>query len=45
MEQRPEHRRTVSHDLEDDSRYIIVKDSDPGKDIIITTQIYDIPSP
>lgn len=44
MEARPEHRRTASHDPDGDSRYIFVKDSDPGREIIITTQIYDIPT-
>jgi hypothetical protein len=43
MENRPEHRRTVSHDPDGDSRYIFVKKSDPGREITITTQLYDIP--
>ena len=43
MEARPEHRRTISHNLNSDSRYILVKDSDPGREIIITTQLYDLP--
>ena len=43
MTMRAEHRRTVSHDAAGDSRYILVKDSDPGKEIIITTQLYDFP--
>lgn len=43
MQSRPEHRRTISHDLLDDSRYVFVKESDPGRDIIITTQLYDFP--
>lgn len=45
MEVRPEHRRTASHDPNGDSRYIFVKESDPGREIIITTQIYDLPTP
>jgi len=44
MEGRPEHRKTVPHDPDGDSRYIYVKASDPGKEIIITTQLYDVPS-
>lgn len=44
MEARPEHRRTASHDPDGDSRYIFVKDSDPGREIIITTQMYDVPT-
>ncbi len=43
MEERPEHRRTVSYDPDDDARYILVKESDPGREIIITTQLYDTP--
>ncbi|OHB61858.1 MAG: hypothetical protein A2Y76_14930 [Planctomycetes bacterium RBG_13_60_9] len=43
MQGRREHRKTVSHDAEGDSRYIYVKGSDPGKEIIITTQLYDMP--
>jgi hypothetical protein len=43
MTKRAEHRRTVSHDAAGDSIYILVKDSDPGKEIIITTQLYDFP--
>lgn len=42
MEARPEHRRTVSFDPNGDARYIFVKESDPGHEIIITTQLYDI---
>jgi len=44
MEARAEHRRTVSRDLAGDSRYVYVKDSDPGRDIIITTQLFDVPT-
>jgi hypothetical protein len=44
MEQRSEYRRTVSYDPHKDSRYIFVKESDPGREIIITTQLYDIPT-
>jgi len=43
MESRPEHRKAVKHNLEGDSRYIFVKESDPGREIIISTQLYDIP--
>lgn len=44
MEGRPEHRQTVHHDPNGDSRYIFVKKTDPGKEIIITTQLYDVPT-
>jgi hypothetical protein len=29
--------------LEGDSRYVLVKQSDPGREIILTTQLYDMP--
>ncbi len=44
MSLRQEHKRTVMHDVTGDSRYIFVKESDPGKDIVLTTQLYDIPT-
>lgn len=44
MELLPEHRKTVSHQPEGESRYILVKESEPGKEIIVTTQLYDIPT-
>jgi hypothetical protein len=43
MQGRPEHRRTAAHDPNGDARYIFVKDSDPGREVIITTQLYDMP--
>jgi len=44
MEGQSAHRRTVHHDPDGDSRYIFVKKTDPGKEIIITTQLYDVPT-
>jgi hypothetical protein len=44
MESLPEYRKTVFHKAEGDSRYILIKESEPGKEIIVTTQLYDIPS-
>lgn len=44
MRSRCEHRRTVAHDPKGDSRYILVKESDPGRELIITTQLYNVPS-
>ncbi len=41
---RPEHRKTLIHDPDGDSRYVLVKEDDPGREIILTTQIYDVPS-
>ena len=43
MENRQEFKKTIFHKLDGDSRYIFVKESDLGKEIIITTQLYDIP--
>lgn len=37
-----EHKKTVHHDPSGDSRYILVKATEPGREIIITTQLYDI---
>jgi hypothetical protein len=44
MESLPEHRKTVFHQADGNSRYILIKESEPGKEIIVTTQLYDIPS-
>jgi len=38
------HRKAVSSDSAGNGRYVFVKESDPGRDIIITTQLFDIPS-
>jgi hypothetical protein len=38
------HRKSLSHDATGNGRYVFVKDSDPGRDIIITTLLFDIPS-
>lgn len=43
MESRTEHRRTLFHNRDGDYRYIFIKTDDPGKEIIITTQLFDIP--
>ena len=42
MESRPEHRKTVTHEQEGDSRYIFAK-PDGAAEIVITTQVYDMP--
>lgn len=41
--QRPEYRKTVSHDSQGDARYVMVKPSDPGKEIHVCTMLFDIP--
>jgi hypothetical protein len=38
------HRKTVSNDATGNGRYIFVKESDPGREIIITTLPFDIPT-
>lgn len=43
MEALTEHRKTETHKPNGDSRYVLVKASEPGKEIIVTTQLYDIP--
>jgi len=43
MEGRPEYRKTVKHDSNGDSMYVFIKESDPGREIIITTQLFDVP--
>jgi hypothetical protein len=40
---REEHRRTVKQDQDGDAQYILVKQSEPGREIILTTQLYDVP--
>lgn len=42
---RPEHRRTVMHSDSSESRYIFVKQSDPGREIMVTTMLFDVPAP
>jgi len=44
MESHEGHKKTVSFNSDGDARYIFVKKSDPGREIIITTQLYDIPA-
>ncbi len=44
MQERPEHRKTVTHDPNGNSRYILVKTEEPGREIVITTMIFDVPT-
>lgn len=37
------YRKTTAHDSTGDSRYVLVKESDPGREILITTQLFDVP--
>ena len=44
IENHPEYKKTeYFKNSKGFSRYILVKNSEPGKEIIITTQLYDIP--
>jgi hypothetical protein len=43
LELRAEFRKTLEHKPLGDSRYTLVKPSEPGREIILTTQLYDIP--
>lgn len=38
------HRKTVSNDPTGSGRYIFVKESDPGREIVVTTLLFDIPN-
>jgi hypothetical protein len=44
MEGRSEHRKTVFYQPSGDSQYVLVKEADPGREITVTTQLYDIPT-
>lgn len=44
MEARPEYRKTVTHDPNGDSRYVFVKATHPGREITVTTQLFDLPT-
>ena len=44
MEKRKEWRKSISHNIDAGSRYVFVKESDPGREIIITTMLFDIPT-
>jgi hypothetical protein len=43
MTARPEFRKCVSNNPDGDARYIFVKSSDPGREVIVTTQLFDLP--
>ena len=44
IQERTELVKTIYKDKDGESRYIFIKPSEPGKEIILTTQIYDIPN-
>lgn len=41
---RPEWRKTVNSDLNGESRYVLVKESDPGREVHVCTMLFDIPT-
>ena len=43
MEKRTECKKTVSHEDDGESRYIFVKESEPDREITITTMLFDVP--
>jgi hypothetical protein len=43
MVARPEFRKTIAHGHNGDSRYVLVKTSDPGREIHICTMLFDVP--
>ena len=43
MESRIEHVKTIAHSVDDDSQYAFVKPEEPGREITITTQLYNMP--
>lgn len=44
MISREEHRKTVASGSDSDGRYVFVKTSDAGREIIITTMLFDMPT-
>jgi len=43
MESRKENRRTQFYNKDGYARYTFIKEDDPGREIIVTTQLFDIP--
>lgn len=39
-----EYRKTIHHNPDGESRYILIKRAEPGREVIVTTQLYEIPS-
>ena len=44
MSQRKEHRRTLLNKPDEGGRYVFVKESEPGREIIISTLLFDVPT-
>jgi hypothetical protein len=43
MTTRKEWKQTVAHDVQGDSQYVFVKADDSSGEILITTQLFDVP--
>jgi hypothetical protein len=41
---RPEFRKTIAHDPTGDSRYVLVKPAEPGREIQVCTMLFDVPT-
>ena len=37
------HHKSISHDATGNGRYVFVKDADPGREIVISMLLFDIP--
>ncbi len=42
---RLEHRKTLAHDPNGDSRYVLIKKEEPGREIHLCTMVFDVPKP
>lgn len=40
---RPERRKTLAHDPNGDSRYVLIKKEEPGREIRLCTMVFDVP--
>ena len=44
MQARSEHVKTITHSLDNESRYVFTKPDEPGREITITTQLFNVPA-
>lgn len=44
MTQRKEHQKKSSSTLDEGGRYVLVKESEPGREIIVSTLLFDVPA-
>jgi hypothetical protein len=43
MTARPEFRRTISHSADNGGRYALVKESEPGQEVIVSSLVFNVP--